>query len=78
MWGSLAVFGAVATGDAVLTLRAAPGTPLPGVARAVAAFLVLGASLLALRDPEAFAPPAPWVAYLAAASTLGYVVVLSI
>jgi hypothetical protein len=72
MWGSLAVFGAVATGRAVLAVRAAPGVSAAEAAAAFAAFLVLGASLLALRDPDAFEPPAPWVAYLAAAGTLGY------
>ena len=73
MWGSLAVFGAVATGRSILDLRAAPGLPVAEVAAAFAAFLVLGASLFALRDPEAFEPPSPWMAYLAAAGTLGYV-----
>jgi len=73
MWGSLAVFGAVATGEAALAVRAAPGVPPVEAATAFAAFLVLGASLMALRDPETFEPPAPWVAYLAAASTAVYV-----
>jgi hypothetical protein len=76
MWGSLAVFGAVATAESVLAVRAAPGTPVPEVAAAFAAFLVLGASLFALRDPEAFEPPSPWMAYVAAAGTLGYVLSL--
>ena len=76
MWGSLAVFGAVATGRSILDLRAAPGLPVAETATAFAAFLVLGASLFALRDPESFEPPAPWMAYLTAAGTLGYLVSL--
>ena len=72
MWGSLAVFGAVAAGDAILAVQAAPGVPLPEAAAAFSALLVFGASLFALRDPDAFEPPAPWVAYLAAAGTLVY------
>ena len=76
MWGSLAVFGAAATGSSILALRAAGGAPLAETAAAFAAFLVLGGSLFALRDPDAFEPPAPWVAYLAAVSTLGYLLTL--
>ncbi|MFB6168398.1 MAG: hypothetical protein ABEJ43_06075 [Haloferacaceae archaeon] len=72
-WGSLAVFGAVAAGEAVLAVRAAPGTPVAEAATAFSALLVFGASLFALRDPDRFEPPAPWLAYLAAAGTLGYV-----
>ena len=72
MWGSLAVFGAVATGRSILALRAAAGVPLAETAAAFAAFLVLGGSLFALRDPDAFEPPAPWVAYLAAVATVVY------
>jgi hypothetical protein len=78
MWGSLAVFGAVAAGDAILSIRAAPGVPVSEAAAAFAAFLVFGASLLALRDPDAFEPPAPWVAYLAGVGTLGYLASLLI
>jgi hypothetical protein len=76
MWGSLTVFGAVATGRSILNLRAASGVPVLEAATAVAAFLALGASLFALRDPESFEPPAPWMAYLAAVGTFGYLVSL--
>jgi hypothetical protein len=78
MWGSLAVFGAVAAGRSILALRATAGVPLAETAAAFAAFLILGGSLFALRDPDAFEPPAPWVAYLAAVSTLGYLLTLMI
>jgi hypothetical protein len=73
MWGSLAVFGAVATGEAVFVIRVASGTPPVEVATAFAGFLVLGASLMALRDPEAFEPPASWLGWLAAVSAAVYV-----
>ncbi|ESS06908.1 MAG: hypothetical protein A07HB70_00877 [uncultured archaeon A07HB70] len=73
MWGSLAVFGALAAGEAVLAVRAASGTPPVEVATAFAGLLVLGASLMALRNPETSEPPAPWVGWLAAASTAVYV-----
>jgi hypothetical protein len=75
MWGSLAAFGALAAGDAVLAVRAAAGVPLPAAAKAFSAFLVLGGALFALRDPDAFEPPAPWLAYLAAAGTALYAAV---
>ena len=74
MWGSLAVFGALAAGEAVLAVRAAPGIPVVEAAAAFAALLVLGGALMALRDPGTFEPPAPWVAYVAAASTVVYAV----
>ncbi|MFB6303893.1 MAG: hypothetical protein ABEH47_01905 [Haloferacaceae archaeon] len=78
LWGSLAVFGALATGEAVLALRAAPGLPPGRLGAAVAAFLVLGASLLALRDPERFEPSPPWIAYVAAGGTLLYAASLAV
>ena len=73
LWGSLAVFGALSTGRAVLSLRATTDPSLGAVATAFSAFLVLGASLFALRDPETFEPPRPWLAYVAAAGTAAFV-----
>jgi hypothetical protein len=76
MWGSLAVFGALAAGDAVVAVRAASGVPLPEAARAASALLVFGGALFALRDPDRFAPPTPWLAYVAAAGAALYAAVL--
>jgi hypothetical protein len=73
MWTSLAVFGTLAGGRAVLTVRAAPGLPLSDLFAAMAALVVVGGSLVALRDPDRFEPSPPWIAYVAAAGTLVYV-----
>lgn len=78
MWGSLAAFGALAGGRAVLAVRAAPGLPLPDLFASMAALVVVGGSLIALRTPDRHEPPAPWVAYVAAAGTLVYAAALAV
>ncbi|MFB6080102.1 MAG: hypothetical protein ABEJ81_03795 [Haloferacaceae archaeon] len=72
MWGSIAAFGVLAGGKAAMTVRTAPGLPVVDVLAALAALIVVGGSVLALRHPERFEPASPWLAYLAAAGTLAY------
>ncbi len=78
LWGSLAVFGAVAAGRALLELRVTAGLALDALVPVLAGLTVLGAALLAMRDPERFAPDPPWIAYVAAAGTLLYLVTLAL
>ena len=62
--------------SAVVAVRAASGVPLPEAARAASALLVFGGALFALRDPDRFAPPTPWLAYVAAGGTALYAAAL--
>jgi hypothetical protein len=72
MWTSIGAFGLLAGGRAVLAVRAAPGLPLADALAALAALVVVGGSIVALRHPDRHEPPAPWVAYLAAVGTAVY------